>query len=337
MRASGIFFIFIILSLYSCTQMEKAGQLITGLSPREEYQKQSDFSNEIFQIWEERLQLALKDSLEIDLPYTETGDLKPRNFAIYSYQTYLMPGEVIEARINTDSIETLFFSGLYKKNSEEKTGFQKVKSGDSREKILKFEIQEKGLYKLIFQPEIEAHTTFTIEIHKSPIYTFPVSNGKNADIGSYWGDIRDAGKRQHKGIDIFAPKGTPVIAATSGKVNFSGEKGLGGKQVWLKDRKRRQSLYYAHLDSIIPGLNRVMQGDTLGFVGNTGNAKSTPPHLHFGIYKNNIGAHDPIGFVYLPEKVERIPNNNQDIASRLKVNSSQAHFRNKPATNNSKV
>ncbi|MBT8319777.1 MAG: M23 family metallopeptidase, partial [Gramella sp.] len=143
--------------------------------------------------------------------------------------------------------------------------------------------------------------------------------------------------RQHKGIDIFAPKGTPVIAATSGKVNFSGEKGLGGKQVWLKDRKRRQSLYYAHLDSIIPGLNRVMQGDTLGFVGNTGNAKSTPPHLHFGIYKNNIGAHDPIGFVYLPEKVERIPNNNQNITSRLKVNSSQAHFRNKPATNNSKV
>ncbi|MBT8319321.1 MAG: M23 family peptidase, partial [Gramella sp.] len=210
MRAFGIFFIFIILSLFSCTQMEKAGQLITGLSPREEYQKQSDFSNEIFQIWEERLQLALKDSLEVDLPYTEAGDLKPRNFAIYSYQTYLMPGEVIEARINTDSIETLFFSGLYKKNSYEKTGFQKVKSGDSREKILKFEIQEKGLYKLIFQPEIEAHTAFTIEINKSPIYTFPVSNGKNADIGSYWGDNRDAGKRQHKGIDIFAPKGTPV-------------------------------------------------------------------------------------------------------------------------------
>lgn len=337
MRSSKLLLFFFSFLILSCSQLEKAEDLIKGLSEKEKYQKERNISDEIFQIWEARVEKALRDSLEIELPYSESGELKPRSFNIYSYDTYLMPGEVLEATMITDSNSTLIFSSLYKRIPGETRGFEEITTGESQQKYLKFEIEEKGLYKLILQPEIEAHTAFNIQIEKSPAYLFPVVNGDNSDIGSYWGDIRDGGSRNHQGIDIFAEKGTPVIAATSGRVGFTGEKGLGGKQVWLRDSKRRLSLYYAHLDSIKPGLKRVQAGDTLGFVGNTGNARTTPPHLHFGIYKRRYGALDPLGFVYQTEELEKSPEQQIEIASRLIVQSKKANFRNKPASSNSEI
>ena len=331
-----ILLLFLFILITSCSQLEKAEDLINGLSEKEKYQKENNISDELFSLWKSRIQTALNDSLEVELPYSEIGQLKPRSFAIYAYETYLIPGEVIEFEMQTDSSSTLVFSELYRKNKE--TGeFEKIKEGLPQEKNISFEIQEKGLYKMILQPEIEAHTTFNINIQKSPTYVFPVANGTNADIGSYWGDIRDGGSRNHEGIDIFADRGTPVIAPADGNIGYSGEKGLGGKQVWLRDPKRKQSLYYAHLDSIIPGLNRVKTGDTVGFVGNTGNARTTPPHLHFGIYKRNTGAIDPIGFVYQTESLEKPETGEMDLASRLQIQSSRANMRNKPASNNSDI
>ena len=336
MQAIRLLFFIFILFVSSCSQLEKAEDLITGLSEKEKYQKEHQISDELFKIWEEQADKALKDSLEIELPYREAGVFKPRNFAIYSYQTYLMPGEVIQLKTATDTASTLIFSELYKK-AERSGEFSKITSGDPGSKNLNFEIEEKGLYKIVVQPEIEANSPFQISIQKSPAYLFPVIEGENSDIGSYWGDIRDGGKRDHKGIDIFANKGTPVVAATDGRIRFTGEKGLGGKQVWLRDRKRSQSLYYAHLDSIKPGLNSVKAGDTLGFVGNTGNARTTPPHLHFGIYKSNLGAVDPLGFVYRTKDIEVENDFTNEISSRLKVSSQKANLRNKPASSNSKV
>ena len=336
MQAIRLLFFIFILFVSSCSQLEKAEDLITGLSEKEKYKKEHQISDELFKIWEEQADKALKDSLEIELPYREAGVFKPRNFAVYSYQTYLMPGEVIQLKTATDTASTLIFSELYKK-AERSGEFSKITSGDPGSKNLNFEIEEKGLYKIVVQPEIEANSPFQISIQKSPAYLFPVIQGENSDIGSYWGDIRDGGKRDHKGIDIFANKGTPVVAATDGRIRFTGEKGLGGKQVWLRDRKRSQSLYYAHLDSIKPGLNSVKAGDTLGFVGNTGNARTTPPHLHFGIYKSNLGAVDPLGFVYRTKDIEGENDFTHEISSRLKVSSQKANLRNKPASSNSKV
>ncbi|TBW29856.1 M23 family metallopeptidase [Gramella sp. KN1008] len=337
MRSTRLICFFFSFFILSCSQLEKAEDLIKGLSEKEKYQKEQNISDEIFQIWEARVEKALQDSIEIELPYSESGELKPRSFNIYSYETYLMPGEVVEATMKTDSNSTLIFSSLYKKIPGATNEFEEIASGEAEQKYLKFEIEEKGLYKLILQPEIEAHTGFNIQIQKTPAYMFPVVNGSNSDIGSYWGDIRDGGRRNHQGIDIFAERGTPVIAATSGRVGFTGEKGLGGKQVWLRDSKRRLSLYYAHLDSIKPDLKRVQAGDTLGFVGNTGNARTTPPHLHFGIYKRRYGALDPLGFVYQTEELEKTTETDPEFASRLIVNSQKANFRNKPASSNSEI
>jgi len=141
---------------------------------------------------------------------------------------------------------------------------------------------------------------------------------------------------------LHAERGVAPLSALADHIGAlglfrQGEKGLGGKQVWLRDRKRNQSLYYAHLDSIanIPG--SVKRGDTLGFVGNTGNARTTPPHLHFGIYKSYRGAINPLYFVYQASSLQTEPEKLDNIPHKLIVQSSKANLRNKPTTSNSRI
>jgi peptidoglycan LD-endopeptidase LytH len=102
-------------------------------------------------------------------------------------------------------------------------------------------------------------------------------------------------------VDIFAPRGTPVLAAAPGRAYRVGITNLGGKVVWVRDPLRNARLYYAHLDSQhVRDGDRIEIGDTLGFVGNTGNARTTPPHLHFGLYRTGEGAIDPTPFLRPP-------------------------------------
>ena len=101
--------------------------------------------------------------------------------------------------------------------------------------------------------------------------------------------------RSHAGIDIFAKRGTPVRSATAGVVVDVSDRGLGGRQVWVIG-PGRERYYYAHLEGWAEGLSRgqvVQAGDLLGHVGDSGNAKGTPPHLHWGIYGAD-GARDPL-------------------------------------------
>ena len=102
------------------------------------------------------------------------------------------------------------------------------------------------------------------------------------------------------GIDIFAPRGTPVLAAARGYVTRVNETPRGGRVVWVRDETRSLSLYYAHLDKqLVENGSFVEIGDTLGLVGNTGNARTTPPHLHFGVYRRGEGPLDPRPWVAL--------------------------------------
>jgi hypothetical protein len=136
-----------------------------------------------------------------------------------------------------------------------------------------------------------------VTLEAGPSLAFPVEGRDSRAVRSFWGADRDAGARSHQGIDVFAPRGTPVLAGADG-VAWAGENRLGGTVVFLRDPSRGQSLYYAHLDrhAVATG-QRVRVGDTVGFVGNTGNARTTAPHLHFGVYRRGEGAIDPFPFV----------------------------------------
>jgi len=122
----------------------------------------------------------------------------------------------------------------------------------------------------------------------------PLVNVTRNQVADTWHAPR-SGNRQHEGQDIFAPQGTPIYSATSGYVYNIGENNLGGQTVSIAGAGGRY-YYYAHLASYARGLaigDRVTTRTVLGYVGTTGNAAGTPPHLHFGVY-TPTGAINPL-------------------------------------------
>jgi murein DD-endopeptidase MepM/ murein hydrolase activator NlpD len=96
--------------------------------------------------------------------------------------------------------------------------------------------------------------------------------------------------RRHNAIDILAPRGTPVVSADSGRILKLYRNNLGGLMVYASDAEGRYIYSYAHLDRYRPGLRegaQIARGDTLGYVGTTGNAPADIPHLHFAILRSN--------------------------------------------------
>lgn len=110
----------------------------------------------------------------------------------------------------------------------------------------------------------------------------------------------------HKGVDIFAKEGTPVVSSTNGLVVFTGNIGMGGNVILVLGPKWRM-YYYAHLKSINTGnFSFVSSGETIGEVGTTGNAAGKPAHLHFAIgtlipyfWKVDSGPHGFLKMIYL--------------------------------------
>jgi len=91
----------------------------------------------------------------------------------------------------------------------------------------------------------------------------------------------------HQGIDIAAPKGTPIFPTAPGKVTRVANEGKGGLVVYIQHKDGYRS-FYAHLDSTSVNVGDVVNNTTkIGTVGNTGNANITSPHLHFQVWKDN--------------------------------------------------
>ena len=117
-----------------------------------------------------------------------------------------------------------------------------------------------------------------------------------------YGDVRCAddfgAARQigaHQGNDCFAAFGSPVLAVADGTLNRVGTLPISGNRLWLKT-KRGDAFFYAHLSAFAPDAvsgRKVKAGTLLGFVGNTGDAEPTPPHVHFEIHPGDKAAIDP--------------------------------------------
>jgi murein DD-endopeptidase MepM/ murein hydrolase activator NlpD/peptidoglycan hydrolase-like protein with peptidoglycan-binding domain len=120
--------------------------------------------------------------------------------------------------------------------------------------------------------------------------TIPILLGLEiADLEDTWGDARSNG-RVHEGIDIFAPRGAFVVSPTNAVVTRIGVGQNGGNYVYTTNPSGER-FYFAHLDAYKESLavgDVLAPGDLIGYVGNTGNAMQSPPHLHFGIYNRGV-------------------------------------------------
>jgi murein DD-endopeptidase MepM/ murein hydrolase activator NlpD len=116
----------------------------------------------------------------------------------------------------------------------------------------------------------------------------PVAGVDRSALTSTFVEARGGGSRLHEAIDILAPRGTEVYATLDGKIAKLFTSAAGGLTVYQFDPAEEYAFYYAHLDRYAPGLaegQAVRKGQTIGYVGTTGNAPVGTPHLHFAIFK----------------------------------------------------
>jgi peptidoglycan LD-endopeptidase LytH len=116
----------------------------------------------------------------------------------------------------------------------------------------------------------------------------PVEGVKASDLRDTFHERRALG-RTHEALDIMAPRQTPVRAADDGTIaKLFNSKGGGGLTIYEFDPSETYAYYYAHLDSYAPGIHEgqmVHRGETIGYVGSSGNASPDAPHLHFAIFR----------------------------------------------------
>jgi len=249
--------------------------------------------------WVAAAESALANAVVIGAPYREESYLDPREAMAVAYRISLRNGQRLEVAFESapDSSFRVFLD-LFRASRDSGAAPGLVLSADSLQRSLEYLARRDGDYLVRIQPELLRGGQYSITVVVRPSLEFPVSGRDTTAIRSWYGDPRDAGRRRHEGLDIFAPRGTPVLAAADGFIRSTRPNNLGGRVVWLRDDLGRTH-YYAHLDSVVAVRgNRVQVGDTLGFVGNSGNARTTPPHLHFGVYAR--GSFDPYPALYQP-------------------------------------
>jgi murein DD-endopeptidase MepM/ murein hydrolase activator NlpD len=334
------FFAFFAALLVSCNGF-KVDRLLTKESPYEKYLHAIESSDirdyaMVFD-WKQEGIEVLKTQLNVDLPYTEVTYFDPKTPKAQLWRYEVEEGSQISIWVNafSDNITSFFIDVFDVIPGEE---YKRIHYAEDSGYV-NYEVKSSGIHALRIQPELFRGGALELQINYQGILAFPIPGKTSRNIDSFWGDPRDGDARKHEGIDVFAPRGTPVLAVTDGRISRVGNNRLGGKVVWLLDSKRGYSQYYAHLDSqaVSPG-QRISQGDTIGFVGNTGNAITTAPHLHFGIYRTRRGAVNPLPFVLDRRPLEPLARaDTAGVGGMGIVAASLANIRTQPGTHSSKL
>jgi len=244
--------------------------------------------------WLEAAARALDQPLPASLPFSETGYLPADRPSAVAYRLELRRGRRLAIDVQFESaVPARLFVDLF----EQREGQPPRRIGGTEPGASSFEydVRRDGLYLLRLQPELLRGGRYTVTQRSLASLQVPIKGFLVRHVLSGFGAPRDGGARDHHGIDIFVPRGTPVLASADGVVRTD-ETPRGGRVVWLRDARSGRNVYYAHLhDWAVAHGAAVRTGDIIGFVGNTGNARTTPPHLHFGVYDR--GPADPVPFL----------------------------------------
>jgi murein DD-endopeptidase MepM/ murein hydrolase activator NlpD len=278
--------------------------LFRAASPHEEYARSLKraklHTSALGRDWLSAAERALAEPARIQLPQASTHEFANARADAQGYRFAARRGQRIKVHVDVTSGDARLFVDLFELDGVGRPRrvdalATDVVPGTYR---IAYEVADDDTFIVRVQPELLRDAHVSIRHTAEPTMRFPVEGRTGRAVGSLFGDEREGGRRMHQGIDIFAPRGTRVLAATDGWVTGATTNRLGGNVVWIWDPSRGQVLYYAHLDKqeVATG-ERVHAGDLVGLVGNTGNARTTPPHLHFGIYRPILGAIDPLPFI----------------------------------------
>ncbi len=311
MRRAGILFVLIVsaaaFTWWAAGDRIRAlwPRLVQPTSPHERYaralQDAGLHDTALARAWTDGANTALLQPTTVTLPISAEGTFEAAQPRAAAWRFRAVRGRRIEVDVEVDTAG-LVFVDLFR--LEPATGatdvgrYVRVASAEETSRTLEYEPAADDVYVVRVQPELLHGGRYTVRQRAVATLEFPVRGVSPRAVQSMFGDPRDAGARSHEGVDIFAPRGTEALAAIDGWVTAVTTNRLGGKVVWVWDPARGQALYYAHLDrqEVSPG-TRVKAGDVIGRIGNTGNARTTPPHLHFGIYRAGEGAIDPLPFI----------------------------------------
>ncbi|HEV2129839.1 MAG TPA: M23 family metallopeptidase, partial [Longimicrobiaceae bacterium] len=296
----------VIVVLAGCRAMEPLRDAIHAPTPYERYAESLRSAGleetALGRDWIRAGEQALREPQRAVLPLREAGYFPAEEAFAVGYRFRAQRGQRLDARLEAEGAAPYrLFLDLFSVPEDTAAAPRHLASAGENESGLEWNVPRDGEYLLRLQPELLRSGRYTLTVQSAASLAFPVEGRDSRAIGSRFGAPRDGGQRAHHGVDIFAPRGTPVIAASDGIVTRANETARGGRVVWLRDSSRGHNLYYAHLDTqLVASGTRVRAGDTLGTVGNTGNARNTSPHLHFGIYRSGEGPVDPYPFVHTP-------------------------------------
>ena len=254
-------------------------------------------TTELGRAWVATGEGALHSPISISSSAFEVGYFNPYAPDAAGFAFTALEGKTIAVTVTVDDRKgTILFADLFRRDQDGE--LRHVASAGEDDAQLVFETRRPGSYVLRIQPELLRGGRYFLTIKTDASLGFPVEGAGTDAIWSFFGDPRDGGERDHHGVDIFAPRGTPVLSPTAGEVVHVRWNKLGGNTVGVWDANRRIYYYFAHLEEQLVEVGRMVEvGDVLGLVGNTGNAETTPPHLHFGMYVDMRDPIDPYHFI----------------------------------------
>ena len=282
-----------------CEQVERMQAEWRGDTPHEQYLASLHAAGlagtPLSQAWLTQAAEAIEQPVRVQLPILDEGWFDAGEPTAIGYRFTAPRGRLISVSLDVDpEAPGRVFVDLLRVSENADDAPRTVNADTLPDGTIRYEPRRDGDFIVRVQPELLHSGSYRLTLGEDPALAFPVVGHGMRSIQSGFGVARDGGRREHHGVDIFARRGTPVIASVAGRINRVDVTSLGGKVVWLRDRTLNRNLYYAHLDSQhVSNGDWVEVGDTVGFVGNTGNAISTPPHLHFGIYSRGPTDPDP--------------------------------------------
>ena len=249
--------------------------------------------------WITAAHTSVTDPMPIELPYRESVYFSAAEAQALGLRISVEQGRRLDVDAKRGISEDFrVFIDLFRVDEQQNVH---VASGSTHDDRLTVDVKRKGAYVLRIQPELLRGGTILLTVESKPSLAFPVRGHDMQDAISHFGDPRDGGTRMHEGIDILAPRGTEVLAPAIAHVRHVGTSVRGGNVVWMVD-EGGTAYYFAHLDTQSARSGTVVAvGDVIGTVGNTGNALTTVPHLHFGVYEitgYRRGAVDPYYYLY---------------------------------------